>query len=148
MIEYKDNTFTNGFIEKAVGGKYEGRLSIEGIDISPIEGVYFKQGGRFYLFLKRQDVLEYDQQTKTYANRKASPYWECCLVKQQGGVVAYKGEFVFCRFKFTISAIWDKVMTDKDRLNLFVERVPMSEQVIINNINKRKRENKNININR
>jgi hypothetical protein len=54
--------------------------------------------------------------------------------------VAYKGEFAFMRFRFSITGVWDKVLgKDKQRLNLFVERLPLPEQTIINSINEAKK---------
>ena len=47
------------------------------------------------------------------------------------------------RFRFKIEGVWDSVlgMDKKHRLNLFIERLHMSEQTIINSINERKRNN-------
>ena len=46
---------------------------------------------------------------------------------------------MFLRFKYSIVGVWDNVFgKDKQRLNLFVERLPMSEQTIINSNNERK----------
>ena len=90
-------------------------------------------------------MLEYDFDTSTYRKREREPRWECYLKKQlDGDVVAYKGEFVFMRFRFGIEGVWDSVL-GKDRLqrlNLYVERMPMSKQTIINGINERKRNEK------
>lgn len=55
-------------------------------------------------------------------------------------VVAYKGEFFFMHLKYSIVGVWDKVFgTDKQRLNLYVERKPMGQQTLINAINKTKK---------
>ena len=63
----------------------------------------------------------------------------------QDGVIEYKGEFMFMRFRFSIVGVWDKILgrdTNRQRLNLFVERLPMSEQTLLNSINERKRNDK------
>jgi hypothetical protein len=50
-------------------------------------------------------------------------------------VVAYKGEFIFMRFKYSIVGVWDRILgKDNQRLNLYIERLPMAQQSIINNI--------------
>lgn len=133
--------YINGFLQRENNGVYQGRLNIEGIDISPIVGVYFKKGEDKYLWLKRKRLLEYNDKTQTYKEREANPKWEAYLKKQtENDVVSYKGEFYFLRFRFSIIGIWDKVLgTDqKRRLNLIVERMDLSEQTIINKINARK----------
>lgn len=139
-----DNGYVNGYIERKSKGVYLGSLSIEGIDISPITGVYFKQDNENYLWLKRQKILEYDDNTMVYKERDARPKWECYLKKQlDNNAVAYKGEFYFLRFRFSIVGMWDNILGVDDkhqRLNLFVERLPMTQQTIINSINKRKRD--------
>ena len=132
----------NGFIERKKGGSYDGTLTVEGIDLSPISAQYFKDEGDSYLWLKRKQILDYDFETQSYKSRDRKPYWECYLKKQiDGKTVSYKGEFTFMHFKFSIRGVWDSVLgtDDKQRLNLFVERLPMSQQVIINNINERKK---------
>lgn len=133
--------YTNGYLERLSSGRYEGVLTIEGIDLSPIYGVYFKEDGKSYLWLRRKPLLEFDYKTESYRERHREPRWEVYLTKQlDGDSIAYKGEFIFLRFKFQIVGIWDKVMyKDKNRLNLFVERLPMNKQTIINGINERKR---------
>lgn len=135
--------YINGYVERKERGAYLGSLNIEGIALSPIQGVYFTDEGNNYLWLKRKRVLEYDAESQTYKEREASPKWEAYLKKEiDGSVVAYKGEFNFLRFRFSIVGVWDRVLgTDKkQRLNLFVERLPMGKQTIINGINERKRE--------
>lgn len=142
MQDYQDYSYVNGHLERKAGGKYEGKILVEGIDLSPIVGVYFKKDGQNYLWLKRKKVLDYDMNTLTYVERERKPQWEAYLKKQvNGDVVAYKGEFIFMRFRFSIIGVWDKILgLDKQqRLNLFVERLPMSQQTIINGINERKR---------
>jgi hypothetical protein len=132
---YED--YINGYIERQNGGTYEGRINIDGISLPAIIGVYFKDNGENYLWIKRKKVLEYDFESQTYKEREAKPQFEAYLKKQiDGNVVAYKGEFAFMRFKFSITGVWDKVLgKDKQRLNLFVERLPLAQQTIINSIN-------------
>ena len=132
--------YINGYLERKAGGKYEGEISVEGISLSPITGVSFKQDGRMYLWLKRKDKLVYDPQTQSYVTRKKEPRWEAYLEKQMdGNAVAYKGEFLFMRFKFSIVGVWDSVLgMEKSRMNFFVERLPMDKQDIIKGMNKRK----------
>lgn len=133
--------YISGFLERKQGGRYEGKLSIEGIDISPIEGTYFQENGKKYLWLKRKPVLEYDHESQTYRQRPSEPRWETYLEKQiDNNVVAYKGTFAFFHFRYSIVGTWDRVLgKDMQRLNFFVERLPRNEQTIINNINERKR---------
>lgn len=142
MAIYGD--YINGYVERKNGGEYGGTLKIEGIDISPIQAQYFKQDGNYYLWLRRKPLLEYDTETQKYIKRERTPKFEAYLKKQSSeGVFAYVGEFIFMRFKFKIEGIWDSVLgKDKKRLNLFVERLPMTEQTIINGINERKRNDK------
>lgn len=134
--------YVNGYVERTNDGKYTGCVTIEGIRLAPIEGVYFQKDNSTYLWLKRKRVLEYDDSTMSYSEREASPRWEAYMKKQAAdNVVAYKGEFSFMRFRFSITGVWDRVLgTDSQhRLNLYVERLPSSEQTIINGINERKR---------
>ena len=135
------NDYTNGFLERKAGGRYEGRIVVEGISLGGIVGVYFKQDGDTYLWLKRKRILEYDEALQFYYEREAKPQWEAYLKKQiDGNSVAYKGEFAFMHFKFSIVGVWDKILgKDKQRLNLFVERLPMAKQTIINSINEHNR---------
>jgi len=139
MLEFHENGYVNGFLERKSGGHYEGKLSIEGVDLSPIEGVYFQEGGKQYLWIKRKPLVEYDYETQTYKKRPREPRWETYLEKQiDNNVVAYKGKCNLLHFRFSIIGTWDRVLgKDKQRLNLFVERLPMADQTIINNINKR-----------
>ena len=63
--------------------------------------------------------------------------------QMEDDVVAFKGQFMFMRFKFSIVGVWDTVIgKDKSRMNLFVDRLPMSQQTILNDINERKRKEK------
>lgn len=132
----------NGYIQRESGDGFVGHLSIQGVDLSPIEGSYFEENGEKYLWLKRRPILEYDYDTMSYRKRPREPRWECYMKKQftNDGVVAYKGTFFFLRYKWSIIGTWDRMMTEKDRLNLFVERLPTSEQTIIQSINKRNKE--------
>lgn len=136
--------YVNGYIQRTQKGTFEGVVSIEGITLQSITGVYFKDDGENYLWLRRKKVLEYDFESQTYKEREAKPQFEAYLKKQMDGdTVAYKGEFFFMRFKFRITGVWDKILGhDKQRLNLFVERLPQSEQTIINSINESKRNKK------
>ena len=127
--------YINGFIERKSGGKFEGRIVIEGIDLSPISGVFFSQDGKNYLWLRRKEILEYNYELQQYTTRKREPRWEVYLEKQlkEDGAVAYRGDFYFMRFHFSVVGVWDNVQgIDKNRINLFVERMPMNEQMIIN----------------
>lgn len=136
------NDYINGYIERQPNGQYAGKISIEGVALGTIEGIYFKQDGDNYLWLKRRRILEYDADTQSYKEREAKPQWEAYLKKitVDDGVV-YRGEFNFIHFRFSIIGLWDKILgTDsRHRLNLVVERLPMSQQTIINGINERKR---------
>ena len=135
--------YINGYIERKSGGGFDGALMIESIDISPITAVAFKEGDKTYLWLRRKDMLVYDEKTQQYKTRKREPRWEAYLEKQMdGNTVAYKGEFHFLMFKYEIVGVWDKVFgNEKSRMNFFVERLPMEKQDIINGINKRKSSN-------
>lgn len=137
----QDYGYINGFVERTKGGIYEGKLTIDGVDVSPINAVYFKREGKTCLWLRRNDKLEYDMDTDKFIARKRSPQWEAYLTKQvEGDVVAFRGEFYFLRFKFSIVGVWDSILgKEKNRLNLYVERLPMNQQTIINGINERKR---------
>ena len=137
--------YVNGYVERKKNGTYGGSLTIEGINLQGgITAVYFKNGGDSYLWVKRKKVLDYDFETQTYREREAKPQFEAYLKKQvDDGAVAYKGEFIFMRFRYSITGLWDKVFgTERQRLNLFVERLPLSQQTIINSINKTKRNGK------
>jgi hypothetical protein len=133
--------YINGYIERKSGGGYDGVLKIDSIDISPITAVAFKDEGKTYLWLKRKEILVYDENTQQYLSRKREPRWEAYLEKQMdGSTIAYKGEFHFLMFKYEIVGIWDSVLgKEKSRMNFFVERLPMEKQDIINGINKRRK---------
>jgi hypothetical protein len=130
-----------GYIERGQNGRYGGKVNIEGVVLDGVVGVYFKKDGDSYLWLRREKVLEYDDKTMTSKEREARPQWEAYLKKQMDNdTVAYKGEFNFLRFRFSIVGVWDRILGNdkKQRLNLYVERLPTSHQVIINAINKAK----------
>jgi len=130
---------SSGYIERTDDGRFEGALDIEGVDISPIEGVFFQEGAEPMLWLKRKPVLEYVAREMSYIARAAEPRWEAYLKKGKGGAIAYSGIFPFLHFRFSIVGFWDTAIGDKKRLNLFVERLPMQQQTIINSINERYR---------
>lgn len=132
--------YINGFIERKNEGRYEGRITIDGVSMPSISAVFFKEEGESYLWLKRKKILDYDFESQTYREREAKPQWEAYLKKQlEDNVVAYKGEFFFLHFKYSIVGVWDKVLgIDKKRLNLFIERLPLSQQTVINAINEQK----------
>lgn len=137
--------YISGYLERDYHGEYKGNLTIEGINISPITGVYFKQANTTYLWLRRCKVVEYDMDTATYNRRDANPRFEAYLKKEvDDGAVSFRGEFAFLRFRFSIVGVWDVVLGNdkRHRLNLFVERLPINEQTIINNINERLRNGK------
>lgn len=140
------NDYINGYIERKAGGIYDGTLRVDGIDLSPVEATFFKDKGKNYVWLKRKPIMEYDFDTQSYRTRQREPRWEAYLEKQlDGSVMAYKGEFIFLRFKYSIVGVWDAVLgKDKSRLNLYVERLPMSQQTILQGINERKRKEANI----
>lgn len=132
--------YINGFIERKNEGRYEGRITIDGVSMPSISAVFFKEEGESYLWLKRKKILDYDFESQTYREREAKPQWEVYMKKQlEDNVVAYKGEFFFLHFKYSIVGVWDKVLgIDKKRLNLFIERLPLSQQTVINAINEQK----------
>lgn len=136
--------YVNGYVERKKDGTYGGSLTIDGINLQGgITATYFKDVGESYLWIRRKKVLEYDFESQAYHEREARPPFEAYLKKQlNDGTVAYKGEFAFMRFKYSITGVWDKVLgNDKHRLNLFVERLPLSQQTIINSINESRKKN-------
>lgn len=139
MIEYEHSHYCDGHLEKR-DGRYVGKLKVDGVDLSPIEGLYFKENGKMYLWVKRPPILEYNVAKGRFVPRPREPRWEAYLEKQPSAAVAYMGTFAFMRFKYRITGIWDAVLGEsRQRLNLFVERLPKQEQTIINAINERKR---------
>ena len=129
--------YVNGYIERVKGGRYEGRVTIDGVRLDNIEGVYFERNGHNYLWLKRKPKMEYDMKLGIFVERPSTPAWETYLEKTtEKGVVAYKGECIFMRFRYSVTGIWDAVLgKDKQRLNLFVERMADKDQTIIRSIN-------------
>ena len=125
-----------GYIERKSGGTREGILAIDGVDLSPIEGMYFKKKDtqEDWLWLKRKPLLEYDAKTQKFNQRPKEPRWETYMKKtNNGGKIAYQGRFVFLRFVYEITGIWDVGLgKDKERLNLYIDRLPITEQTFIN----------------
>ena len=136
--------YINGFIERKSGGRYEGEISVDGVNLSPISAVSFKhkQDGKTYMWLRRKDMLVYDDKTQQYVTKKREPRWEAYLEKKlDGSCVAYRGEFHFMMFKYEIQGVWDSVLgVEKSRMNFYIERLPIERQDIINGINERKNE--------
>lgn len=134
--------YNNGFIDKDSNGEYVGDINIEGINLSPICGQYFKKDGDTYIWIKRRPILEYDFKTESYSRREREPTFECYLKKQpDGDAVSFKGEFFFMRFRFSITGVWDSYVYGDShrRLDLYIERMPAEQQTIINSINERKK---------
>lgn len=134
--------YVNGFIEQK-GDSFSGKVTIDGITLSPIIATYFKKGGDTYIWLRREDVMEYDFDSQRFFKRKAEPQWECYLKKEpDGNTISFRGDFVFMKFRYSVCGIWDRILgTEKNRLNLFIERKPMSEQTLLIAINKQRRIN-------
>lgn len=134
--------YVNGFIERKKNGTYQGSLTIDGVNLEGgIEATYFKDDGKDYVWLKRRPCLEYDTKTNSYKTRKREPQWEVYLQKQvDNNIIAYKGTFTFFHFRYSIIGIWDRILgKETQRLNLYVERLPMNQQTILHGINERKR---------
>lgn len=134
-----ESDYINGYIQRTKSGSYEGKVSIDGISLPNIFAVFFTKESENYIWLKRKKVLEYNEDKQTYTERESRPQWEAYLRKQiDGNATAYKGEFFFMHLRYSIVGVWDKVFgNDKQRLNLFIERLPMSQQTIVNRINER-----------
>ena len=134
--------YINGHIQRTRDGRYNGVICIDGVVLDGgIDATYFTQEGKSYLWLKRTTTIDYDHESQTYKVRKRKPQWEAYLQKQvDDNTVAYKGTFTFLRFKYSIVGVWDRILgQDKQqRLNLFVERLPMSQQTILTGINERR----------
>ena len=140
MQDYGD--YINGHIERVAQGGYSGQLTVEGIDLSPIEAQFFKKDGDIFCFIKRKPIMQYNHETQSYSTRERKPALQIYMKKQinPDGVVAFAGDFMFMRFKFKIEGVWDKILgKEKHRLNLFVERLPLSEQTLLRSINEKKR---------
>lgn len=131
----------DGFVERDKKGNYVGQITIDGVSLGDIECQMFDEKGKKYIWLKRSPILEYDDKAMMFKRRERRPIWECYLEKQyEDRNVIFRGEFAFLRFKYSIVALWDKqIGLDNQRLNLYIERLPMSKQSIINKINERKR---------
>lgn len=133
-----DNGYINGFIQRQKDGSVEGNITIDGVSLSPIESTFFEDDGVKRLWLRRKPLLEYDDKNQSYKQRPREPRWEAYLTKQKDGVIAYKGTFHFFHFAYSIVGVWDSILgREKSRLNLFVERLPINKQNIINQINTR-----------
>lgn len=128
-----NSDYINGYLEPKGQEGLVGTLTVEGIDLSPIQGVLFNEDGVNYLWLRRADILEYDNATQKFIKRPRKPYFQAYLKKQvNDNTVAYKGEFPFMRYRFTIIATWDNVFgMEKGRLNFFVERLPEERQDLL-----------------
>lgn len=139
-----DYGYVNGYVEHRRDGTHQGQLTIDGVVLEGgIEATYFQQDGKHYLWLKRRMMMEYDFESQTYKTRKREPQWEAYLEKNADNTIAYKGTFTFLRFRYSIVGVWDSILgKDNQRLNLFVERLPMAQQTILNGINERKRKEK------
>ena len=134
--------YVNGYVERNSWGKYVGMLTVEGINLQHIEAQYFKKDGDTFLFIKRKPIMEYNYEKEQYMTREPKPQVSIYMKKQidGDGVVAYKGDFMFMRFKFYIVGVWDAILgKERNRLNLFVERAPLSEQTLLHKIAERKR---------
>ena len=134
--------YVNGHIERDSFGNYSGMIAIEGINLPNIEGQYFRQDGDTYLYIKRKPIMEYDYDQERYKTREPKPQVHIYMKKVVGGdgVVAYRGNFMFMRFKFNIEGVWDNILgKERCRLNLFVERAPMQDQTLLQSIIERKR---------
>lgn len=128
--------YINGYIQRTPEGLYDGRLKIDGVDISPIEGMYFRENGDNYLWIKRKPILVYDQEQMKFNERRPNPYWEAYLKKVGNTAYSFYGTFLFMRFKYNIYGIWDRNLgVERKRLNFFIERLPMKEQTIILKMN-------------
>lgn len=124
----------SGSIEKTKG-EYIGTLNIDGVDISPIVAYFFTKNHIKWLWIKRRQILEYDIDNNVFTKKNPTPKFEVYMKKQQQGNVAYKGEFVFFKFKYNIFAILNK-NNGKEKFDLYVERQPQENQNILNSINK------------
>lgn len=129
--------YVNGYVKRNSWGNYTGTLTVEGVNLGITEAQYFKKDGDTYLFIKRKPIMEYNHDTQSYYTREPRPQVLIYMKKQVGGdgVVAYKGDFMFMRFKFNIVGVWDAILgKEQQRLNLFVERAPRNEQTLLQSI--------------
>jgi len=135
------NDYTNGILIRRKDSYYQGTLRIDGVDISPVEATFYKDGDDTRLWIKRRPLLEYDNKEHCYKQRLRRPHWEAYLRRVKGVRDAFEGTFMFLRFKYTITAHFDVTYQDKfSHVNLFVERAPIEEQTIINGIYERNKE--------
>lgn len=128
----------NGYLERKSSDRYRGEMEIDGVALGSIDGVYFREGGKMLLWLKRSPVVEYDDKERKFKKRRSEPAWEVVLEPMPKNDAAnYRGEFIFLRFRYSIIGIWDEVWKDRYRINFYVERLPMSQQTIIQGISAR-----------
>ena len=131
MIDY----LSDGYLQKSKNG-FDGQIKVDNVDLSPIEGMFFvhERTKKEYLWLKRKQLLEYNEKKCGYELRPREPRWEVYLEKQQNSSIPYKGEFCFLHFKYKIVGIWDRneISKKKQRINFYIERLPLNEQTIIN----------------
>ena len=85
MNDYGD--YINGHVERTAKGEYTGRLSVEGIDLSPIQAQYFKKDGDIYCFIKRRPIMEYSIEQGKYITRERKPKasrhgWRCGIQRR------------------------------------------------------------------
>lgn len=131
----------NGFLQRH-NGEIVGELIIDDVNLSPIEGKLFvnPKDAKQYLWIKRKQIIEYDDKTHSYIKREREPRWQVYMQKVESNSTPYVGEFTFLHFKYKIEAVWD--LTDygksKKRINLYIERLPYEKQTIINEISKRR----------
>lgn len=123
-------------------GVYEGRISIDGVDLSPITATLFKKDNGTFMWLKRKTIMDYDYSTSSFVTRQRKPYWECYLEKSVSeGTTLYVGNFIFLKFRYKITGVWDATFGNEERrINLFVERLPVEQQTILNAINERNKQ--------
>lgn len=137
MERYYDKYgYANGCLERKAGGRYEGTMKIEGVELSPIVGTYFKTNGETFLWLRRRPIIEYDFDRNEYVNKTPRPAWEVYMKKGKERGIAFRGSFIFFHFRFDIVGIWNDP-NKLDKLNFFVERA--EEQEIINGISRNER---------
>ena len=136
------NLFSNnGFLQKR-NNRLVGEIIIDDVNLSPIEGRFFvnPKDAKQYLWIKRQQILEYDEKKHKYVTRESEPRWQVYMQKVESNYTPYVGEFTFLHFKYKIEAVWD--LSDygksKKRINLYIERLPNENQTIINEISKRR----------
>lgn len=133
--------YSNGYIERKSGGAYEGEITVDGVFLGDISGVYFKECGKTYLWLRRKKKLEYIMESQQFIAKEQTPRWEVYMSRIEGKPYVFHGKFMFLRFKYAIYGVWDRNGDSrKERLNLFVDRLDMKEQDIILKINRNNNE--------